>query len=583
MFLNGLYGFPSAAAQVVTTAFDMAYNAITTALNVSIMPGTNAIGSVSLGGNARQSAVGIAASVSPAGILSVSAGEGFGLFTDVFDALDTTNRWSTTGTVTAAITGNSLISLACGAPLSASCGLVSQPTFLSQGNSSLVVGWTMQNESINSTAGTLYYLNSHRFCGVGTVPPTWTAAYTGSATSGPLLNAIGYEIDIDGKMYPVIYNNGVRTRPALAFGGTDIATGNGTGTGTTFGGLHALADGLLHEVAVVIRPDVIFWYIDQFDLPIATLSFAQSSFVLPAVLALPLRFHSINGASLAPSGTMAFQVGSVAVNDSGAQSTLLSDGVYPWRKATIKPASTAATATDTALVVAISPNNVGNVTLGSPAQLSNAAPVTSQNLPWQSLRTTDEPFTLFADSYDTLDTTNRWTVSAGGAAVAPTVASSVLTIAAGTTLSAFTKMTSQTTFPQVAQSYLSPVFVVKIDATVTTNNYRFFGVGTSPATPTMAAPMTDGIGFEIVSSGVMNCVIWQNGAKVVTLPITRPSDTLYHRYSFYYKTSRIYWMLDNTDISIASASATTVGYAPPAVSALPLLQQSVNDPLPRRR
>lgn len=299
--------------------------------------GTNALGAVSIGGSAAQAAAGFAATVSPAGALQVSAGEGSGLFNDVFDGLDTINRWTTSGTVTATIVGSNA-NLASNASLSASCGLTSQPSFLAAGLSSLTCGWTAKFETISNAAGTLCYLNSHRFMGIGTVPATWVSAYTASATTGPMLNAVGYEIDTDGKLYPVIYSNGVRTRPPLSFGGTDIATGNGSGTGATFGGLLAIANGIPQEMAVIVRPDVIYWYLGQFNFPIASLNFSQTNFVVPAVLTLPLHFHTINGASSTPSGTMVYQIGAVGVSDTGGQSTQLSDGQFPWRKATVNAA-----------------------------------------------------------------------------------------------------------------------------------------------------------------------------------------------------------------------------------------------------
>jgi hypothetical protein len=75
----------------------------------------------------------------------------------------------------------------------------------------------------------------------------------------------------------------------------------------------------------------------------------------------------VNGvASTAPIFLLQFS----GMNDFGRNAAQLADGIYPWRKATIKPASTVPVATDTALVIAAHPsstlpagsNNIGLMT-----------------------------------------------------------------------------------------------------------------------------------------------------------------------------------------------------------------------------
>lgn len=276
----------------------------------------------------------IYAGVTSYGFLRASI-EPHSLFGDTFDgSLDTVNRWTATGTVPPT-SATGIATMAPGNSLSASSALVSQPTFAPQGVNFGAFGWIARFENINSTAGTLCYLNSHRFMGVGTQPATWVAAYTGSATTGPLLDAIGFEIDTDGKLYPCVYANGVRVRPGLSFGGTDMATGNGTGTGTTFGGLQAVADGVFTQFGLAIRSDVVFWYMDGLDIPIASFKYTTANYQVPNIQTLPLRYHTINGASSAPSGTMALSVAAVGVGDTGSNHTQIADGTSPWRKARV--------------------------------------------------------------------------------------------------------------------------------------------------------------------------------------------------------------------------------------------------------
>lgn len=217
--------------------------------------------------------------------------------------------------------------------------------------------------------------------------------------------------------------------------------------------------------------------------------------------------------------------------------------------------------------------------IGTPAQLAASTPIIAQNYPWQSLRVGIDPCGVFVEAYDTaLDTTNKWVLTSGSGGTVPSSATGVLTINAGTAVSGYSRMVTIPAFFLPPQSYLGTAQVVKIDTSVTTNNYRFWGSGTSPTTPTISAPMTDGIGFEITTTGVLNAVVWSNGTKTFTAVLTRPTDGLYHRYSIYYRASRIYWYIDALDVYVATASTATAGYLPPTVSVLPLIQLSVNDP-----
>lgn len=286
--------------------------------------------------NPTAAAASLFAGVTSYGFLRTTT-EPAALFSEPFDgaSADTTNRWTTSGTVTPTV-ANGRISTAVAATLSASSAISTQASFLNVGINFLAVGWIAQFESINSTPGTLFYLNSHRFMGIGTVPATWVSAYTASSATGPLLNGIGFEIDTDGKMYPVLYSAGVRVRPSLTFGGSDFTTGNGTTLSPTNpGGLRALADGNLHQFGLAIRSDVIFWYVDGTDVPLASYSYRTAGFQPPDVQTLPARFHTINGASSAPSGTMVHRVGAIGVGDTGSNHSQIADGTYPWRKAAV--------------------------------------------------------------------------------------------------------------------------------------------------------------------------------------------------------------------------------------------------------
>jgi hypothetical protein len=145
----------------------------------------------------------------------------------------------------------------------------------------------------------------------------------GSPTvSGALTNAIGFEQDTTGVLSAVIYSNGSKiwsqalTRPS---------------------------DGLPHRMACVYRQDISTWWIDGIEVPVASVQGYS-----PVIDTLPIHCHVVNGASPSAAGT--FTIQALGLGDT-APNTCISDPTYPWRKGTIKGASTAAAITDSGLVV----------------------------------------------------------------------------------------------------------------------------------------------------------------------------------------------------------------------------------------
>jgi len=216
--------------------------------------------------------------------------------------------------------------------------------------------------------------------------------------------------------------------------------------------------------------------------------------------------------------------------------------------------------------------------LGTPAQLASANPIIAQNWPWNALKVSADPSALFFESFDgTLDTVNKWTSTISNGGILPAVTGGLGSVSAGTLMGGYSKLASIPTFQLPAQSVLGFVSIVKIDAGVATNNYRFVGAGIGPAAPSTTSPVTDGIGFEITPTGALQAVVWSGGSKTFTAALTRPADGLFHRYSIFYKTSRIYWFIDNQDNYVATCETTTAGISTPQVSALGILNVSVND------
>ena len=246
-----------------------------------------------------QSAAGVYALVDPGqNSLNVSLTPST-IFIDTFDGstLDTTVRWTATSVGAGAINVNGgACSLAPGTAASAAQAIASQAAIPPQ--------FTPQTVGCSLTMDTTVTA-THRFFGVGTVPGSWTALT-------PLQDAIGFEIDTSGNLNCVIYNAGTRTFSQ------NITTGQVN-----------YKNGLAHRYAVSIREDIIIWYVDAFSLPVAT-----STFLTPANSTLPIRAHVINPTTTV-GYTPVFTFGGIGMGDDGQNSKTLSDGLYPWRKATI--------------------------------------------------------------------------------------------------------------------------------------------------------------------------------------------------------------------------------------------------------
>lgn len=236
-----------------------------------------------------------------------------------------------------------------------------------------------------------------------------------------------------------------------------------------------------------------------------------------------------------------------------------SDGVNA-RMARFKGASTAALASDPSLVVALSPNSIGTFNLAS----GGLAIGTRAD---GFLRAQIDPTTLMVDTFETLDTTNVWTI---GGTVLPVGSAGVLTVSAGTAASGSSYAQSKPTFLQGSSSFLQTADVVTLSAAVETGNKRFWGLGIIQGAPTAAAPLTNGAVFEILDTdGLLYGAVYSNGVRTQSLALTRPTDGLVHRYGTYFKTSRIYFEVDNVSVG-------SIAFPNTQVSALAKVIGSIN-------
>lgn len=203
-------------------------------------------------------------------------------------------------------------------------------------------------------------------------------------------------------------------------------------------------------------------------------------------------------------------------------------------------------------------------------------PTTVPSRPDGVFRVALDASSSFYDGFDAaLDVTNRWT--AGG--TSPTVASGILSVSAATTALATSTLTSKPSFPLLGNMFVNAIAVWKVDAAAKTGAYRFFGVGVAAGSPTVVAPITDGAGFEYRDTdGALNCVTWAGGVRSavpflssaqITAVLATLNDGAQHRYATYYKTSVVYFEIDNVVVaSVREPNLTT--------STLPVLALTIN-------
>ena len=262
-------------------------------------------------------------------------------FTEPFDTLDTTNRWTTKlATGTAAVT-NGVLAISSSTTASAYGGLSTQPTFCANGLNFVALGCTL-------IIPTWTQANTKRFWGWGSVPTTPTTAI-------PVTNGAGFEIDDAGNFLAVVYETNVRTQAI------NINTSK-------------VPDGQPFYTAIARRADRIDFYVNDTLIPAATI-------LIPTldISTLPAYLIAVNGA-VAPAAAATMNVTAFGIADTGQNAQSIKDPTNPfWAAAVTKP-STAVTAAQSALAVAIHPTSVLNgqsahdaVISGAPVRLAGRA------------------------------------------------------------------------------------------------------------------------------------------------------------------------------------------------------------------
>jgi hypothetical protein len=190
-------------------------------------------------------------------------------------------------------------------------------------------------------------------------------------------------------------------------------------------------------------------------------------------------------------------------------------------------------------------------------------------------RIAHDPAQLFLDTFDTsLDTVNRWAapVASGTGAIAATWSAGAILLTGGTASGAYSELHTQAVFMSDEPGWDLYTFRLTLEFPVLTTAYRFWGIGQTTGTPTVAAPLTDACGWEVATSGKMYAVTWQSGTRIPIQDLsssgnsTQPGDALAHKYFLYFRGDQSYWAIDNPDNLVASFST---GASGPNVNALP--------------
>jgi len=270
------------------------------------------------------------------------------LFTEPFDTLDTTNRWTTKlATGTAAVT-NGVLAISSSTTASAYGGLSTQATFNPNGLNFIALGCTL-------IIPTWTQANTKRFWGWGSVPTTPTTAI-------PVTNGAGFEIDDAGNFLAVVYESTVRTQAI------NINTAK-------------VPDGQPFYSAIARRADRIDYYVNDTLVPAATV-------LIPTldISILPAYMIAVNAAS-APAAAATMNITAFGIADTGQNAQSIKDPINPfWQAAVTKP-STAAAAAQSALAVALHPTSplngqsaTGTAVAGNPVRIAGSDGTNTRNV-----------------------------------------------------------------------------------------------------------------------------------------------------------------------------------------------------------
>jgi hypothetical protein len=172
------------------------------------------------------------------------------------------------------------------------------------------------------------------------------------------------------------------------------------------------------------------------------------------------------------------------------------------------------------------------------------------------------PSQLFIETFEsaTLDITNRWNApTTGGTGVAATGVVGQTILDGGTTANSFSQLTMHTTFQPTEPGFLYMTERINIEFPVVTTAHRWWGLGILPGSPTIATPVTQGVGFEIRTDGKLYASVYQTGTRVVIQDLSaatgsgkQPADSNAHKYFTFFRGDYCYWAIDDPENVVAT-------------------------------
>ena len=184
-----------------------------------------------------------------------------------------------------------------------------------------------------------------------------------------------------------------------------------------------------------------------------------------------------------------------------------------------------------------------------------------------ALAVRNDPTTLLFDTFETLNTTNVWTLSG---TVVPTGSGGNAVANPGTAANATSIAQSQASFIPGASSYLQFAALVTLEAAVITGATRYWGLAVPAGTPTTTVPIANGVTFTVrAADGLLYGEVYSSSALTQSVALTRPTDGLVHRYQLVYKASRVYFNIDNVEVA-------SIAYPNTAVASLPSAFGTIN-------
>ena len=188
--------------------------------------------------------------------------------------------------------------------------------------------------------------------------------------------------------------------------------------------------------------------------------------------------------------------------------------------------------------------------------------------PFGEMKTNLPYVQVFWDAFEggaSIDTTNRWATSTGGGgAVSQTTGT--LTVSSGTTAAGFGLIQTIPTFLPRNPGFMVEQAQVQFEAApILLGGYRFWGFGSFPATPTLANPVNNGVGWEISTDGRLRAVTFASTNKTVIQDLglgissagvagtgVQIIDGITHMYVMFFRGDRIVWCLNSYDTQVAN-------------------------------